>query len=439
MIALSTDPAQLIRSSDPRDRVNGIKIVARMQNERALRVLLGLAESDPEPRVREYARKGAQYVARKMEERGLIDVDEGVVVEEAAAETYEEEAEAEPQPVEVTAAQVQRAQGYVNTAFDHHMNGNKEKATRALTKALQTNPNLRFDDYFKSVATSVTGLDAVESVRALSSEKRSQNLISAAQRQKQSAAVGDHMAEAEKYTWGKISLDLGILSAIAFFGMFFAILVTSYSINAFIDSREAFIQEEFIAVEEAQGSLTDEQREQRAQVELAIEQVRGLTGVLGLPLALVMGFGTWLAIFTSILTFSFSGHLIAKALGGQGTLPYLLYNLLMAYNIPLLAMFIALMLAPVLAFIALIPARFALIAVALAMAIILLVISFRVNGGIKRAYHFGMGKAYLTYLIAGIPASIVVIVVGFIMSLIAGGIIGAALEPLLESLPSSPA
>jgi hypothetical protein len=115
----------------------------------------------------------------------------------------------------------------------------------------------------------------------------------------------------------------------------------------------------------------------------------------------------------------------------------MLYNILTAYNIPLLAMFIVLMLAPVLIFLVEMPPRFALLGVAFVMAIILLVISFRVNGSIRRAYHFSMGKAYLTYMIAGVPSAIVVIVVGFVVSLFAGGMIASALEPIIESLPTA--
>jgi len=411
--------------------MKGIKLVARMRNERALRVLMQISERDDNAEVRAFAKKGAAYVAKKIEEQQLLDefaheVEEIQAADEEAdtpKEADEDDAHinevVEFQDVVVTERQKDRAQGYVSSAFELNMSGQKEKAIKALAKAIKINPNLRFDQYFLGVATSVTGQSDEESVLTLYSDRRLKKYIASMGKQKAQQEVQSHLESVEQHTWGSLLFDLGVLSAIVFLGMFLTVLMVGYTSNVRIQNVTTQVEEQ---IEEAgsRGDLTEEAQTQIAEAEALLASLQEVPGIFGFSLASVMALSAWAAVVIGLLVFSGAAHLMARALGGEGTLPFLIYNIVRAYNTPMIIIFVVMMLGPILIFIvgmspAAIP--FVLMIMAGIITIIALAISFRVTNSIGRAYHFGYGKAYLTYSIAGIPSSIVVLVVGFLASL----------------------
>lgn len=414
---LSTNPAELLRSDNPKDRAQGIKLVARMQDERALRILAQVADGDDDPRVREYAQKGARYVATKMEERGQ---DPGAVLAQLAPAADAPPPAPEPapfQPVEVDEKTEQRAQDYVNEAMDHNFSGDREKALKALTKALKTNPNLQIDEYFLSVASDVTGMDGNEALMAVMSKDQRQQLVQQDEQREQEQSIQEHMDTAEGFTWVSVSLDIAILSAIAFFGMFFTVLAINYTANTFVNNVVADIEAQ---IEEAggRGELNEESLEQIARNEVQVESVREILGVFGPALGSVMGLTVLLGLLTTVFVLGFVGHAIAQAFGGKGTVPYLIHNLIGAYQVPMLALFGWMIIALFLLFVG----RFISIwfggIVVLVTVIITLVMGFRASNRFKQAYRLNLLQAQAAYFIAGIPAALAVAGVVFVLYLV---------------------
>ncbi len=429
---MSNNPAELIRSANPQDRMTGIKQVARLRNERALRVLAQLAKEDDDPKVRAFAKKGAAYVAKKLEEQGVLELDA------PAKPAREPEPEPEPdiyemEPVEVTPQMESRGKSHMDAAFDHHMNGDKLKAVQSLSKALNANPNLRFDEYFKGVATTITGLSGEEAVRSLASERKRKGLINEESQRKGEAALQDHMDNAAKHTWGTLGIDVGILAAIVFLGMFFTVLMIGYTTNARINGLENQLAE----AAEQEEEISEEQQEQLAQAGVLIEALRQVSGLFGVPFAASLALAVLVGTMANVFIFGIVGHFIATAMGGKGTIPFTLYSVTSAYSVPMVAFYIVLMLGPVLVFLLEMPPRIALIGVSLILAIILFVISFRLNGRIRRAYYdLSFIKAYFVYFLAGIPAGIAVLFVAFIASIFVGTVLASIVETLpLDSLP----
>ncbi|MEM6282368.1 MAG: HEAT repeat domain-containing protein [Chloroflexota bacterium] len=428
---MSTDPAKLIRSSNPKDRANGIKLVARRKDERALRILMQLSQNDEDPNVRQFARKGAAYVAKKLEEAGkLDDIADAAIVAEPEPEP-EEEALLPEGEVEVSERNIERASSYVSAAFDQNMNEQKDKAIQSLSKAMQLNPNLRFDGYFTSVATSVTGLPAEEAFMTLYSDKKRKGALDKVKQGKMSASAAEHMQEAEKHTWGSLTLDLGIIGAVAFLGMLFAVLMLPFAINSRINTFESEIA---ASIEEAGGEseLTPEASATIDTTRDNIELLREILGFIGLPLAGIMAVASLLGIVPGLVAFGATGHAIASAMGREGTMPYMIYNLVNAYRMPLFLIYALMILLPILIFIAGLPPRFALIGVTFILVIVILFLSFRVNSGIRQSY-FGMNpiQASLVYFIAGIPYSLIVFGVAFVTGLVVSGM----LAPVFELIP----
>ncbi len=427
----SQDPAKLLRSTNPNDRMQGVKMVAQMQNERALRVLVQLSKNDENPEVRAYARKGAKYVARKLDEAGNLDmthVETQVKIDAIEDEAAPAQAEDVPEgPVDVPPRQLRRAQGYVDEATQHHVNGITGKAVKALSKAIDANPNLRFDEYYKSLATSVTGLSEEDAIHSLVSSKKRQVLIDA-DRQKQTAASLDgHMAEANKHSWGTLAIDFGILSAIVFLGTFFCVLLVNYTGNLWVNGSATRVEET-----RADPDAAEEDLEQAFILDAQATALSAILPVFNVMLALALSIGALLMLLATVTTNGFFGHWVARALGGQGTIPYLMYNLISAYQIPMVAIYVLYLVALILAFIVGMP--FAIVGIGLAGlgGLILLILSFRLTGRISRAY-FGLGfaKAYLTQMIASLPVTIVLVVVFFLIGLL----VSVLAAPALEALP----
>ena len=241
------------------------------------------------------------------------------------------------QPVEVDEKTEQRAQDYVNEAMDHNFSGDREKALKALTKALKTNPNLQIDEYFLSVASDVTGMDGNEAIGG--HEQGPAAATRQAGRTARARAVhpGTHEHRGGLHL-GVCQLDIAILSAIAFFGMFFTMLAINYTANTFVNNAVADIEAQ---IEEAggRGELNEESLEQMARNETQVESVREILGIFDPALGSVMGLTVLLSLLTTVFTLGFVGHYIAQSFGGKGTVPYLIHNIIGAYQVPMLALF----------------------------------------------------------------------------------------------------
>lgn len=166
-----------LKSDDAEQRKKAIMRLAKSLDRDALPYLARVYKHDDDPQVREMARKGGVYIkknAPKEEEAEPEADDEGYTYSYSLYEDEPEEDEDEPEEDSMPEADVkvgqvaqQRAQAFLNQAFDMEVAGNVSGAMKALQKALKTDPSLMKDYKTRNIAASVTGLDADRAVREL--------------------------------------------------------------------------------------------------------------------------------------------------------------------------------------------------------------------------------------------------------------------------------
>ncbi|MEO0565739.1 MAG: hypothetical protein AAF125_26765, partial [Chloroflexota bacterium] len=338
---MSTNPAELLRSSNPQERMQGIRIVAKMQNEKALRVLVKLYKEDPDEQVREFARRGAAFVANKLQE-GDVPADEAPAEPEPEPEPAYDPLE-NWEPVEVEPKDEKRARSYIDEAMDHQMGDRSEKAIAALTKALTANPNLRTDNYFLSIAGATLGMDERDAVRTLLSADKRKNLLAEGEQAKLNAATADHMAEAEKHTWNTLTVDIAIFAAILFLGGLLSLLVVDYGAGVQVNNLESRLNG---TIDTETGAVITppldpvENPETFASLQESLAIATGIQSGLNAGIAFGVAFLLAAGMLPSVLLLGFIVHPISmRLLNGQGTALYGVFNLLNAYNIPLVVMF----------------------------------------------------------------------------------------------------
>ena len=173
---MAQDWKSQLQSDDPRVRVEAIKSIANSGDRANLPYLKGIVENDPDPRMRDYARKAARHLFTSTEETGTEQV--------PPQETRKPDQEREPRSPEKGAAQplpplavppVERssAETKIQRALSLHMNGNTLKALKSFAKGLDLDPNIANETFTRSVASELTGLDPDEAIaKLMDSEER---------------------------------------------------------------------------------------------------------------------------------------------------------------------------------------------------------------------------------------------------------------------------
>jgi hypothetical protein len=431
---MPANPAALLKSFKPEDRKRGIKLIAQRQDEKALRVLMKVYKQDEDPEVRAYAKRGAAAVAKRIKAQQSEDdygYDDDASYDDVEEEEsyYEEPASATPTKVEVNERDERRAKSLINEAMDHHMNNDRAKGMKALTKALETNPNLRSDAYFTSVAGEVTGLSPLEAITALENPIRRQIIQQADRKDKNDARVATHMDKVGKHTWGTLLIDLGLLSFILFMGGFLSVLVYDYGATNRIDRLNEQIDSLVAAAPETEEAtlLRDEllnyfQTQRTATLTIA-EGFNPGTGLL-------VGAAVLLSIIPSLLIFGVVLQPVAvRILKGNGSAPYGIYNLIYAYILPSLISFAVLIFGGIIVFIMGVPISIGLLVVGGLTNLIQLFLVIRILGAISKSYDIDFIKAFIAALIAGIPSGIVSSVIIGIMF----GIVGAVFVTIFNA------
>lgn len=430
---MSDDPLVLLKSANAVDRKRGVKLVAQMQNETALKVLMRVYKQDQDESVRELAKKGAQYVGKKLKEHeaevaaaAAPPVEAAALVEEEK-DDYDDYVEVNLEEIEVSEKEEHRAKKQIEAALSLQMAGDKTKAMKALAKALTINPHLRKDNYFISVATSVTGLDSDEAIRALSSDRGRKRLENREREGQQQASAAEHRAKAESFTWSSASLDIGFFSMIIIIGTLLAVMVLPFAAEQRVNSIENQLNPP--PVEEDEEPPIPLEPEERAQLIATQGVAEQIAGTVTFVSALILAGILWGSLLISALLFAVSAHFVAmRMLKGNGTLPYMVVNLMGAYNFPLISLYILIIIMWVLYMVGVsFGAMF--IGVMGAIGIVSFVIALRTLGSINKTYQFSMGKGLITAMLASIPYNIVMGGGLFVLSLLLAGI-AATLQSL---------
>jgi len=150
-------------SQDPRERAKAIKTMALSGKKEHMVILKDIHEFDPDPQVREYARKAALHLYHTLNQAG--DLDPKPVKKETSTPQANEltSVTLDPTPKKVekqTVSKVDRekAEKMVQRAFTLYSTDQTKKALKVFTKALETNPGLEGETFAGNLAMELTGL-----------------------------------------------------------------------------------------------------------------------------------------------------------------------------------------------------------------------------------------------------------------------------------------
>lgn len=318
---MSKEMIRKLSHRDPAERKVAIKTLAREADYNAIKKLAVMVQDDPDPAIRELARKAGVFIRQA---HGEIEQEE------------DENSDGKPKRIEISKKNETRAQILVDAAMSQQMNDEMLKAMKSLKQALTLNPNLRNDNYFTSLAESVTGHEGKAALAKLGDEQAQTKYVEKQNRELRDRANKEHRAEIEKATWGGAAFDLVLIGLIVTIGSVLIMALLLYSAGNYITGLEANWEE--VRLSRAAGQMTtnaegitiyesttqdgatgnpvkfEERIPDPAFYEMAMDlQSTSFTSIL--PIALVAGPGTVGLVVVMI----FLTHLIgATVLRGQG-------------------------------------------------------------------------------------------------------------------------
>lgn len=414
--------ATLLKSNKPADRKRGIQELVKLENEKALKILIKMYKTDPDPDVQALAKKAAAVIAKKLK----------------AAQEAAQEPEPEPEPEyefgagdedmqEVSLKDQARASNYIAAALS--VGEDREKAMKLLVKAYNMNPALVKDGYFRSVASSSLGVPVDEALEILQSKDRQQDISNEQKESIVGKAVADHMKEAEKYTWGKVGIDIILLTIILFAGTLLTVMVFDFGARTAAAAATQTIYVDDNPDPDQLPPVPPLKPEKRAALLSKIRVMTDLEEAITLSLGAILATGVTLGAMPSLMMFLAITHPVAvRMMKGQGTLPYLVYNAMGAYTGPMIVMYLLLVFVGILIFLLGVPLGIGIFIVPGVVNLLLFIMSLRLLGAIGKSYHFGFGSALITAMIANIIPSAVMGAVGFSVSIL----IGAALQNIVN-------
>ena len=198
---------QLLKSQDPAERRKAIKGLARLRNPAAVPVLETVANSDPDPALRELAEKAIRYInanaAAKQASESLLNV------------PASEEATPKPRP-HISPRDREDARAYVNAAFSYTQAGDPARAVEWLGKALSVNPALEKDSFVAGIVHTVMQMSMDEALPILTHPDRRKEYIATLGGKKRIRA--EHVPE--DATWDNVLIDFGLYGIVVMASQF---------------------------------------------------------------------------------------------------------------------------------------------------------------------------------------------------------------------------
>jgi tetratricopeptide (TPR) repeat protein len=375
---------QQLKSQNPKERYQAIKQIARTKDSAMLPVLAKIAQDDPDEQVRKVAAKAHHY----------IESDGGLPPAEEAKSVRS-----------VNPTDEARAMEYTNEALGYQMKGERNKALKALGKAVKLNPNIRTDNFFVSVLDATTGLSGEESYAMLHNESELKNIQVTEKQLKKEKRAQEHHEIVSKATWATAVLDIAIYTCILIAGTVLVILVLGQSADGVITGYQASVQAYRDAV--ASG-VRDAVPPEPVDPEFW-GQAQALR-VISFPTAMIAGLVAGIASLVSLVVQLSFTHLAARYLfRGDGTFRFLVYKVVSTYNSNLPVVFAIMILGIILAYSSgsnTIGAIFSAI-----LGLYSLKLTFQTLGKVGETYDFGMAKGCMSVIAGGIIVGIISFVV----------------------------
>lgn len=328
---MSSKPyAAQFKDSDPQVRLKAVKAAAKAADRKALKTLAVMVVDDPDPAVREMARKAGVYIRQQIGDLPQRTNRQGVPMV-----AVKPEAEA-------------MARSLTDSAVAMQIAGENARGMKQLEKALRHNPNLRHDPYFRSVADSITGLHGDDSINAVLDSGAQADAAGREMTLKRQTASDQHLRELEKSTAGGILVDFTLLFFVATAALFFGLYVLHTNAANYVtkitDNHakvEAAIAKGLVGHEDKEVDgvteritfyLDDTQidmtgkpaRFDRLEPDPVFLENAGRLAGLGISNVLAMAAAIGMLLAAGVTLAAVFIHLIATPLGGKGNLIYIM-------------------------------------------------------------------------------------------------------------------
>ena len=365
-------------SLDPKARFAAVKEIARNKDVTMLDKLAELAGNDPNEQVRAVAAKALAYIKGEAK-AGTRSARQAAISEQDR----------------------ERARHLVDSALSYQIDGDKERALKELSKALDINPNLERDPFFKSVLSEVTEGDEDAAVAVLSDKSQIMEIASNERKRKRDARAAEHKDVVDRSNWTSAGMDLTIYTLIILFATMFLTVITAQATQAFLDNTAIAIGEYNALV--ASGELPPGY--EPVEVAPELEQASLFFSSINLGTGVLIGIFTGIGGLISILIYLFAIHLSARFIfDGQATFPHLIYKVVSFYNGRLPIMFVLIGLGILLTFLG---SPFIGLVVWGALSLFNLYMSIKVVSRVGETYDFGGMKGCLSVIIGGFAVAVV--------------------------------
>lgn len=195
-----------LKDRSPDRRKEAIKAAARAADKKALKTLAMMVEDDPDPDVRELAKRAGVHIRQQIGELPMTPRTNG-------------KSEETPR-YNVTEENIAKGRKAMDVGVTFMMNGESSKAIKPLREALKYNPNLRYDGYFRNIVESTTGLSGDDAIAQITDAQITRTLADRELSLRKQAALNDHLKEIGKGAWGGV--------AFAVFMMFFVVIAATF-------------------------------------------------------------------------------------------------------------------------------------------------------------------------------------------------------------------
>jgi|GEM_PF-2576493 len=366
-----------IKHNDPKERRKAIVALADQRDLAAVKPLEDAAKGDAEPKLRELADRAAQHLRAQIEKASARAA--------SPAAGYKGE---EP-TIRISEKQMARAREYLDEAMSMVVAKDNGKATKALAKALQTDPSLRADQYFLSLASSLFNTSNEEAIKKLMSGEERGQFIKAQEQGKVQKRKNEHQSKAREIGWSSAAFDLIIYAVVVGIITFLAPIVVAQLLARTVDYQQALTPEKYdaetIKVSRQLESVVDDFQNQSIGALLIVAVVNGV-GSVG-----------------SMVVLCYLIHLFAsKVLHGSGTMPFMMSQLVPFYSMMTPVFFIWACI--VLGLISVGAGMIGLLCAPL-MALASLVVLFKSAGKIGTAYDFGAAKGCMSLAVGTLVLS----------------------------------
>ena len=172
-----------LQSDDPKIRGQAVKTLALSGDPDNLPYLKEIVENDPDPRLREYAKKAARHLyTTSSSPEPEQSPPAGIRRQEPDPKPQEKPAEPEPRKEpppsrKLTQSERTAAESKIQRALALHMKDQTQKGLKSFVQGIDLNPHLASETFTMSVASELTGLTPDRAIELLKDKEARKELL----------------------------------------------------------------------------------------------------------------------------------------------------------------------------------------------------------------------------------------------------------------------